>query len=368
MADTGWLNPASTGESYNEWSNPSNAFASNGNYASSESGNTRDEQDYYSFSPTIPAGASINGIIVSIEGLPYAVKKPNFRVKLSYDGGSNWTATKDTGSYTSEAYKEVGGAADIWGRTWSIAEFSNANFRVHIENIGDSAVAAYPCCDHVRIKIYYSESGTVSIVGSLASSASVSGALSLTRKVAGSMANVSLISGILDATGSIVLIGSLTSSASILGILSGGLKPSSVQTKFIKLNYILSGVAYILELDISEVYQVTISPINLDDVQRKQNNLAIKYSNDISNNQISVVLEPSQDLVIETLKTISLPMTMFVYCEGVVIHSFYVQLDRESCKQFREFDLVSNDKIELNFYEVESGYSAFKYFNNGICF
>lgn len=190
MADTGWLSPAATGETYNEWSNPTNAYTSNNQYASSESGNTRDQQDYYNFGISVPAGSTIDGIEVSVEGAPYSIKNPNFSIKLSWDAGSSWTSTQDTGSYSSEAYKSVGGSSDDWDHSWSISELGNSYFRLYIENIGDSAVAAYPCCDHIRIKVYYT-AGSVSSSSISVSVTKSSFSISVSQSQSSSIVSVS---------------------------------------------------------------------------------------------------------------------------------------------------------------------------------
>ena len=203
-------------------------------------------------------------------------------------------------------------------------------------------------------------------IGSLISESSVSGTL---REIIGFNGSIDVVSSVLgNISKDSSLAGQINAISVIVAIARKIYFPTAAET-FLKLNYIdSSNEAQTLTLNINEVYQITLTPNSQDDIQRKQDNLAIKYSNDISNKLISVLLEPSQDLVIETLRTVTEPMTMFIYVEGSIIHSFYVQLDRESCKQFREFDLVSNENIELLFYEVESGYSAQRYFNNGICF
>jgi hypothetical protein len=36
---------------------------------------------------------------------------------------------------TSEATYTLGGAADTWGRTWAIGDFTDTNFRVRIINV-----------------------------------------------------------------------------------------------------------------------------------------------------------------------------------------------------------------------------------------
>lgn len=369
MADTGFLNPAATGETYNEWSNPTNAYASDGSYASSESGNTRDEQDYYNFSPTIPAGSSILGIIVSIEGLPYAVKQPNFRVKLSWNAGSSWTATKDTGAYSSEVYKEVGGSAELWDRVWSIAELGNANFRIHIENIGDSAVAAYPCCDHVRVKIYYSEAATEVLQGAIAAQSSVAGVAKATREVAGTIAAQSSTTGALsvETPAQIVLQGVIAAQSSFTGGLA---TPVTVTTEndFIKIKYISSGAWATIELDADEVESIEIMPQVIDDMQRKQNNLPIIYKKPDAK-LIVLNLYSNAIVDVEALKAVSDIMYLKIYRKATLLSSYAVKLDRQSCKTFGYFGGVPKDKnLQIAFYETESGYACLENQFNGVVY
>lgn len=212
MADTGWLNPSATGTTYNEWTNPSRCYASDNSYASSRNRAGSANQDFYNFGVSIPAGSTIDGIIVSIEGKNYSKKQPNFRVRLSYDAGSNYTGTKDTGAYSSESYKEVGGSADAWSRTWAVGDFSNANFRVHINNVGDNAVATYENCDHVRVKIYYTEGGVTvtakiaSCISSTVSPTVVKGSISIQDKVGSAISGVVLGEYVEHSEDSVILI------------------------------------------------------------------------------------------------------------------------------------------------------------------
>jgi hypothetical protein len=57
-------------------------------------------------------------------------------VELSWDGGNTWTAVKQTStlSSSSSSSRTLGSSSDTWGRTWSVSDFSNANFRIRITN------------------------------------------------------------------------------------------------------------------------------------------------------------------------------------------------------------------------------------------
>ena len=70
-SDTGWKSPTPTGsESWcNEWTNPTNVYSSDDNYATAE-GEMLD-QDYYNFDFNLPSGATPTGMQVKVEGVHY---------------------------------------------------------------------------------------------------------------------------------------------------------------------------------------------------------------------------------------------------------------------------------------------------------
>lgn len=159
MADTGWLSPASTGETYNDLNNPTNAYASNDSYAG-----------------PWPQCSTMD-------------------VAISHNGGTNYTTHSGTLSHGStDSYLSMGGSTDDWGRTWSDTELSNSNFRVRLEMAGSlpgfqdyydfspsipsgatidgievsiegkvvsTRFSTDYYVDHVRLKVYYTETTTV---------------------------------------------------------------------------------------------------------------------------------------------------------------------------------------------------------------
>ncbi len=81
-------------------------------------------------------------------------------VDLSWDGGTSWTAVQIDGTEpTSETTVTLGGSADTWGRAWTIAELSDANFRVRVTTT--CAGNASNCdprdyfLDWIPVKVYY---------------------------------------------------------------------------------------------------------------------------------------------------------------------------------------------------------------------
>ena len=154
MADTGFKSPTATGDDYDEWSTPTDAYSSDDNYAWDGGDNT--SQDYYDFAFGVPAGATIDGIEIAIEGYCFEDDQAVIEVEMSWDGGANYTAagTRNTWIATAESTKTYGGAASLFGRVWDDSEFSDANFRVRVEEILTDFVFAM---DHIQVKVYYTE-------------------------------------------------------------------------------------------------------------------------------------------------------------------------------------------------------------------
>jgi hypothetical protein len=48
----------------------------------------------------------------------------------------------------------LGGAADKWGRTWSVAEMSNANFRVRVTDVASNTARDFSL-DWVAVRVSY---------------------------------------------------------------------------------------------------------------------------------------------------------------------------------------------------------------------
>jgi chitinase len=142
---------------------PTNAFSDNATFAvDTDSGTAastsctdslRDKHDFFNYG--IAPGATINGIEVRLDAKVDLVKNSAAMcVQLSWDGGTTWTAAKTTPGLTaSEATYILGGPTDTWGRTWTAAELSNANFRVRVTDIATAIVRDFSL-DWAAVKVY----------------------------------------------------------------------------------------------------------------------------------------------------------------------------------------------------------------------
>lgn len=170
--DTGFLsstaNAAVTtnGDGNGFQTNPVNAYANDGLFAVDTNSGTststsctdsgKDSHIYYTYGFSLPGAASVKGIEVRLDAKANRTTgAPKMCVQLSWDGGTTWTAAKSTATLTqSEATYVLGGAADTWGRAWTVSNFSNANFRVRITDVASSTARTFSL-DWVAVRATY---------------------------------------------------------------------------------------------------------------------------------------------------------------------------------------------------------------------
>ena len=76
-------------------------------------------------------------------------------VQLSWDGGTTWTTPQSTVTLsTSEISYLLGGSNNLWERTWTTDELSDANFRIRIINVATSTSHQFSL-DWIGVKVYY---------------------------------------------------------------------------------------------------------------------------------------------------------------------------------------------------------------------
>lgn len=123
--------------------NPANAYANDGLFAvDTDSGTTtstncanagKDSHIFYGFDwSSVPAGATIKGLEIQLDAKADGGSgAPKLCLQFSTDGGATWTTAQATPTLTtSEATYLLGGASDLWGRTWSAADLPNLRVRV----------------------------------------------------------------------------------------------------------------------------------------------------------------------------------------------------------------------------------------------
>ncbi|MCD5380958.1 MAG: hypothetical protein LR008_00060, partial [Candidatus Pacebacteria bacterium] len=136
------------------WSTPANAYDQvDGTYASDASGVSG---DYTSHFFVINSGNTINGVEVKLE-VSGTTAAGDIGVQLSWDGGTSWTTTKTTPTLTTtDTVVSLGGPADLWGRTWTESEFSNANFSLRVTGNPSSNTVQI---DALQVKVFHQTGG-----------------------------------------------------------------------------------------------------------------------------------------------------------------------------------------------------------------
>lgn len=186
--------PDGSGDGNGFQSNTTNAYAADAAVASdtNSGSNTKtsctdsgkDRHRFYDFGIALPTDASITGIEVRLDARADSTSgSPRMCVQLSWDGGSKWTAAKETGTLgTSLATFTLGGATDTWGRTWSAASLANASFRLRIINVAGSTARDF-FLDWVAVRPHVAASGPAALSAVSLSPTSVTGGSSSTGTV-----------------------------------------------------------------------------------------------------------------------------------------------------------------------------------------
>jgi hypothetical protein len=137
----------------NGLANPNNAFSSNDVYATG-AGN----QGYRGFGFIIPAGATIQGIEVQLEGNAASCARTQKKLKATVSNGTDTSTEKVTADYGSgDTSQTLGGPADLWGLAWTPTTI-NGNLKVVVitQCTGGSASPNSLSLDHVSVTVYFS--------------------------------------------------------------------------------------------------------------------------------------------------------------------------------------------------------------------
>ncbi len=126
------------------------------NTSGSCSSSGKDKHNFYNYGFTLPGGAMFLGIEVRLDAkVDSTSDSPKICAQLSWDGGATWTSAKSTTTLTTnEATYILGGSSDTWGRTWTVGDFSNANFRVRVINVASSTSRDFSL-DWVAVNVSY---------------------------------------------------------------------------------------------------------------------------------------------------------------------------------------------------------------------
>jgi hypothetical protein len=155
--NTDWRAPTAT-TSPSNWTNPQNAYVSDDLYATKNS-TSNPYQAWRTFGFSIPSGATITGIEVSVEARSTDSAGCRLGVELSWNGGSSWTSSGKFAALTNvEQVFILGASNDLWGQTsWATTDFSDTNFRVRVQYLAPSGCASgsTTSLDQVRVRVHY---------------------------------------------------------------------------------------------------------------------------------------------------------------------------------------------------------------------
>jgi hypothetical protein len=167
MASQGPFNPTAA----SGWANPTFCFTSNGAYASITQAPSEDPGPLLratGFGFTIPTGATVTGIEVTIEhnsGSPNTmILREAYLVKAGGRIGVNQSGSQVAPS--TDTVITVGSSTNLWGTTWTTAQINAANFGVEVSYGNPEAGTTQQIeIDHITIKVYYFAYGTLNFTG-----------------------------------------------------------------------------------------------------------------------------------------------------------------------------------------------------------
>ena len=165
---TAGSNAADTGGNGNGYeSSPGNACGDDAAVATDASTGTngstsctdagKDRHRFWDFNLGIPASVtSIDGIAVRADaGMNNNGGTNNLCVELSWNGGANWTTPKSFDMAVSALTTyTLGSPSDTWGRTWTGANFSIANFRIRITDASSQPNKTY-LLEYLAVQVTY---------------------------------------------------------------------------------------------------------------------------------------------------------------------------------------------------------------------
>lgn len=152
------VNDASVGS--DAWSNPGNAASSNDSYASAIAPSGESLSNYLkatNFGFAIPAGATINGVVVEIEARQEfnlgVVDEGARLVKAGTVGGSNLASGGSSVPYPYDAYITRGGSSNLWGNTLTADDVNHSEFGFVFQIRTVAGNTGY--VDHIRMTVHY---------------------------------------------------------------------------------------------------------------------------------------------------------------------------------------------------------------------
>jgi len=120
-------------------------------------GSGKDKHRFSAFGLGVPGtAAAISGITVRLRvGIDATAGTNRVCAALSWNAGTNWTTAQSV-ALTSTALTtySLGSSSFLWGRTWTPAQLSDANFRVRVIDVSNSNARDFSI-DGVEVQVVY---------------------------------------------------------------------------------------------------------------------------------------------------------------------------------------------------------------------
>jgi MSHA biogenesis protein MshQ len=152
---------STTGVGTIAWGNPGRAISNDGNYATAsvDDNQVTNYLRCLNYGFTIPAGSTINGIIVRVDRKSNNSATERDAAMRLVKAGAIGTTDRSTATIytTADAYEAHGTATDLWGTTWSAAEINAVNFGMAFaaQKAGTAGGARTISVDHAEITVDY---------------------------------------------------------------------------------------------------------------------------------------------------------------------------------------------------------------------
>lgn len=117
----------------------------------------KDQHRFWGYALGLPATVSaIEGVTVRADlGQSNNGGSTALCVQLSSDAGLTWTTLKSVAiSGTAPSTYTLGGAADLWGRTWAVGDFATTAFRLRVVDATSQANKTFEL-DYIAVSVTY---------------------------------------------------------------------------------------------------------------------------------------------------------------------------------------------------------------------
>jgi len=149
------------------WDNPSRVTSSDNSSAGVTTSASNGASEWLvatGFGFSIPAGSTIDGIYVEWERNAQYDEAGRYwydnGIRIVKGGTVQSTDKSSASSWpTTDAYAGYGGASDLWGTTWTVADINGSGFGAALSVYTIYAFSASAGVDHCRITVYYTEAG-----------------------------------------------------------------------------------------------------------------------------------------------------------------------------------------------------------------